>query len=115
MIKTPSISTFLWFEHEAEPAAEFYTALFPNSRITRIARWGDGVAQGRSTLGVRSCFVQRCPSWMTVGVSMHLLAQRPLPRDGCHGGGQTCKKQDLTPWPRRSGSKGHFDEASPDG
>jgi predicted 3-demethylubiquinone-9 3-methyltransferase (glyoxalase superfamily) len=42
MIKTPSISTFLWFEHEAEPAAEFYTALFPNSRITRIARWGDG-------------------------------------------------------------------------
>ena len=39
---TPSISTFLWFERNAEAAAEFYTTLFPNSRITKIARWGDG-------------------------------------------------------------------------
>jgi predicted 3-demethylubiquinone-9 3-methyltransferase (glyoxalase superfamily) len=39
---TPSISTFLWFERNAEVAAEFYTALFPNSRLTKIARWGEG-------------------------------------------------------------------------
>jgi predicted 3-demethylubiquinone-9 3-methyltransferase (glyoxalase superfamily) len=39
---TPSISTFLWFERNAEAAVEFYTTLFPNSRITKIARWGDG-------------------------------------------------------------------------
>ena len=39
---TPSISTFLWFERNAEAAAEFYTTLFPNSRITKTARWGDG-------------------------------------------------------------------------
>jgi len=42
MIKTPSISTFLWFERDAEVAAEFYTGLIPDSRITKIARWGDG-------------------------------------------------------------------------
>lgn len=42
MIQTPSISTFLWFDRNAEAAAEFYTTLFPNSRITKIARWGDG-------------------------------------------------------------------------
>ena len=30
MIKTPSISTFLWFDRNAEAAAEFYTTLFPN-------------------------------------------------------------------------------------
>jgi predicted 3-demethylubiquinone-9 3-methyltransferase (glyoxalase superfamily) len=39
---TPSISTFLWFERNAEVAAEFYTTLFPDSRITKVARWGDG-------------------------------------------------------------------------
>ena len=39
---TPSISTFLWFERHAEAAAEFYTTLFPDSRITKVARWGDG-------------------------------------------------------------------------
>lgn len=42
MIKTPSISTFLWFERNAESAVEFYTTLFPNSSITKVARWGDG-------------------------------------------------------------------------
>ena len=42
MVRTPSISTFLWFERNAEAAVEFYTTLFPNSRITKVARWGDG-------------------------------------------------------------------------
>lgn len=42
MIKTPSIATFLWFERNAEGAAEFYTSLFPNSRVTKVTRWGDG-------------------------------------------------------------------------
>jgi len=43
MVKTmPSISTFLWFDQHAEIAAEFYTSLFPNSRVSKIARWGEG-------------------------------------------------------------------------
>jgi predicted 3-demethylubiquinone-9 3-methyltransferase (glyoxalase superfamily) len=42
MIKGPSISTFLWFARNAEAAAEFYTTLFPGSRIAGISRWGDG-------------------------------------------------------------------------
>jgi predicted 3-demethylubiquinone-9 3-methyltransferase (glyoxalase superfamily) len=42
MVKTPSISTFLWFERNADAAAEYYTTLFPDSRITRLTRWGDG-------------------------------------------------------------------------
>lgn len=42
MIRTPSITTFLWFDHQAEPAAEFYTGLIPGSRITNVVRWGDG-------------------------------------------------------------------------
>ena len=42
MIKTPSIATFLWFDRNAEVAAEFYTSLFPNSRVSKVTRWGDG-------------------------------------------------------------------------
>ena len=29
---TASISPCLWFDHELEEAAEFYTSIFPNSR-----------------------------------------------------------------------------------
>ncbi len=42
MITSPSISTFLWFDRNAAEAAEFYTRLFPDSRITKVAYWGDG-------------------------------------------------------------------------
>jgi predicted 3-demethylubiquinone-9 3-methyltransferase (glyoxalase superfamily) len=34
------ITTFLWFDTEAEDAARFYTGIFPNSRIGEIARYG---------------------------------------------------------------------------
>jgi predicted 3-demethylubiquinone-9 3-methyltransferase (glyoxalase superfamily) len=34
------ISPFLWFDHQAEEAAQFYTGIFPNSRIGEIARYG---------------------------------------------------------------------------
>ena len=35
------ITPFLWFDHEAEAAAKFYTSIFKNSRISRIARYGE--------------------------------------------------------------------------
>jgi predicted 3-demethylubiquinone-9 3-methyltransferase (glyoxalase superfamily) len=35
------ISTCLWFDTQAEEAAEFYVSLFDNSRITAISRYGD--------------------------------------------------------------------------
>ena len=35
------ISPFLWFDNQAEEAVNFYTGIFPNSRITSIARYGD--------------------------------------------------------------------------
>ena len=31
----------LWFDHQAEEAAQFYTSIFKNSRITGIARYGE--------------------------------------------------------------------------
>lgn len=35
------IAPFLWFDDQAEQAAEFYTSLFANSRITNVSRYGD--------------------------------------------------------------------------
>jgi predicted 3-demethylubiquinone-9 3-methyltransferase (glyoxalase superfamily) len=35
------VRTCLWFDHEAEEAANFYVSLFPNSRILDVARCGE--------------------------------------------------------------------------
>jgi predicted 3-demethylubiquinone-9 3-methyltransferase (glyoxalase superfamily) len=32
------ITPFLWFDHQAEEAAKFYTSIFENSRIGKVAR-----------------------------------------------------------------------------
>lgn len=34
------ITPFLWFEHQAEEAATFYTSIFPNSRIVKVINYG---------------------------------------------------------------------------
>ena len=36
----PKITPFLWFDTEGEEAAEFYTSVFPNSKILEVARYG---------------------------------------------------------------------------
>jgi predicted 3-demethylubiquinone-9 3-methyltransferase (glyoxalase superfamily) len=36
------ITTFLWFDGNAEEAAEHYTSIFPDSRVTDVTRWGKG-------------------------------------------------------------------------
>jgi predicted 3-demethylubiquinone-9 3-methyltransferase (glyoxalase superfamily) len=33
----PKITPFLWFDDQAEEAADFYVSLFPNSRIVHVA------------------------------------------------------------------------------
>jgi len=35
------ITPFLWFDHEAEEAARFYTSVFKNSRIDAVTRYGE--------------------------------------------------------------------------
>ena len=39
----PKITPFLWFDDNAEEAMEFYTAVFPNSSIGEIHRFGPEV------------------------------------------------------------------------
>src|SRR5579862_555476 len=38
----PKITPFLWFDDQAEEAAEFYTSVFPRSRVVTVSRYGEG-------------------------------------------------------------------------
>src|SRR5262245_36451186 len=44
--KIQKISPCLWFDHQAEEAASFYTSIFRNSKIGRVSRYGEA---GRET------------------------------------------------------------------
>jgi len=39
------ITPFLWFDRQAEPAADLYTSVFPSSRIVSTTRFGKASAQ----------------------------------------------------------------------
>ena len=38
----PKITPFLWFNDQAEEAMNFYTAIFKNSKIGSVSRYGEG-------------------------------------------------------------------------
>ena len=37
----PKITPFLWFDNQAEEAANFYVSIFKNSKILSVTRYGD--------------------------------------------------------------------------
>jgi predicted 3-demethylubiquinone-9 3-methyltransferase (glyoxalase superfamily) len=41
MIALQKIRTCLWFDHQAEEAANFYISLFPGSRILAMTHYGE--------------------------------------------------------------------------
>jgi len=41
----PTITPCLWFDHNAEEAVNFYTAIFKHSKIGRVARYGEDAAK----------------------------------------------------------------------
>ena len=41
MSPTQKIRTFLWYDTQAEEAANHYVAIFKNSRIVDVSRYGD--------------------------------------------------------------------------
>ncbi len=44
------ITPNLWFDTEGEQAAEFYTSVFPNSRIVEVARYGSAGPRPEGTV-----------------------------------------------------------------
>ena len=48
----PKITPCLWFDTRGEEAAEFYTSIFPNSRIVDVARYGEAGPRDAGTVMV---------------------------------------------------------------
>lgn len=52
----PRITNCLWMESQAEEAAELYTSIFNNSKISRIVRYGkerhpiEGISEGMAMM-----------------------------------------------------------------
>jgi predicted 3-demethylubiquinone-9 3-methyltransferase (glyoxalase superfamily) len=44
------IRTFLWFDTQAEEAAQLYTSLFPDSKITDVTRFENAGPSGKVTI-----------------------------------------------------------------
>jgi predicted 3-demethylubiquinone-9 3-methyltransferase (glyoxalase superfamily) len=49
---TQRIVTNLWFDTQAEEAAEFYCSIFPNSRVTHVARYTEAGPREADTVMV---------------------------------------------------------------
>lgn len=45
-----AITPCLWFDTEGEEAAEFYTSIFPNSKIVEVARYGSAGPRPEGTV-----------------------------------------------------------------
>jgi predicted 3-demethylubiquinone-9 3-methyltransferase (glyoxalase superfamily) len=78
------ISPFLWFDDQAQQAAEFYVSLFPDSRILTVSRFGEdapGPASGVTTVtfeleGVQFVALNGGPLYsFTEAVSFLVLAE----------------------------------------
>jgi predicted 3-demethylubiquinone-9 3-methyltransferase (glyoxalase superfamily) len=41
MASKQKITTFLWFDNNAQEAMEFYTSVFKNSKIGNVSRYDD--------------------------------------------------------------------------
>jgi len=46
----PTITPSLWFNDDLEEAAEFYTSVFPNSKIVEVTRYGSAGPRAEGTV-----------------------------------------------------------------
>ena len=67
----PKITPWLWFDTEGEEAAQFYTSVFPNSKIGHISRYGSAGPRPEGTV-------------MTVSFARRPGLRRPQRRAGLH-------------------------------
>lgn len=61
MATMQKITSNLWFDNQAEEAAEFYTSVFKNARIGRIARYGK---EGHEVHGMPEGTVMTVEFWL---------------------------------------------------
>lgn len=82
-----TIRPFLWFNDQAEEAAQFYTAIFPNSKIQSVSRYGD---DGPGPAGKAMVVVFELEGQTFMGLNMF----QPQPTEGGPSFYISCKTQD---------------------
>ena len=45
---TDKVKTFLWYDNQAEEAAQLYTSLIPNSRVTKVTKYDNADPTGNT-------------------------------------------------------------------
>src|SRR5664280_1395451 len=55
----PKITPCLWFDTEGERAAQHYTSVFPDSRISEVARYGPAGPRPEGTVMTRGLLTRR--------------------------------------------------------
>jgi predicted 3-demethylubiquinone-9 3-methyltransferase (glyoxalase superfamily) len=46
----PNVTPWLWFDTEGQEAAEYYTSIFPNSRITEVTHYNEAGPRAAGTV-----------------------------------------------------------------
>jgi predicted 3-demethylubiquinone-9 3-methyltransferase (glyoxalase superfamily) len=49
-LKPQKITTFLWFDNQAEEAVKFYVSVFKNAKILKTARYGEKMPKPKGTV-----------------------------------------------------------------
>lgn len=73
MIKNSShkITPFLWFDNNAEEAANFYTSIFKNSEIVSVSRYGEGSPGGQAGTVMIVTFILEGQPFMALNAGPH--------------------------------------------
>lgn len=109
MSKPQKITPFLWFDHQAEEAAGFYTSVFRNSKIDRVVHFGEQVGvvdfsldgQGFNAMNAGPAF-QLNPT-----ISFFVVCETEAETDEVWGklleGGKVLVRLDKYPWSEKYG------------
>ena len=121
------LSTCLWFDTQAEEAANFYVGIFPNSKVGKISRYPDSMPSGQGPDASRAGQVLTGYTLSSANQEHGILSRQPgpdpdiatrfpigtqlriLPNHACATGAQYPYYQALAPdgtlscWPRLQG------------
>ncbi|HTV93387.1 MAG TPA: VOC family protein [Verrucomicrobiae bacterium] len=91
----PDITPLLWFEGDAEAAAQFYVSIFKNSKITNVSHYGEGGPGPEGT----AMMVEFTLDGHDV-MALNAPSQEPKPRNDDFQQGKialfiTCETQDM--------------------
>lgn len=109
MSKPQKITPFLWFDHQAEEAANFYASVFPSSKVDRVQRLSEAIKVVSFTLGdQRFSAMDAGPMFqLNPSISFFVVCETEAETDAAWGrlmeGGQVMMPLDKYPWSDKYG------------